>query len=285
MNNFCYSIYIFLTLFIFTSCSNNSKEEALSESRNIIHEQDREIDRFKSRIDTLEQTIRALGQLRSLSDKQKQELKEKADELEEAIKNYQARLEAKEKEFRSYRNLALEQKKIDEIREQKRKLEEDNEFIVTHIKQIKQMREVNEVMNGLSSIIEKIPHFNKFDCYYRDKKDQEKAASGNTSFSPKLLLIEQEGVYPIEDVGRILIDLDLNFFKLEGNPSQATLTICLHEEGKTTPIFCQDELFDSEYKRVEWKQNISEFAPKSYFFQVKYGDQILTDRYQFKMSK
>ncbi len=280
--------YIYLFLFftlpfsniIFSSCT-NTKEEALNESREIIKEQDSEIETMKRRIDTLEQTIRALAKNKDSSTEDSNELKTKAQELQKAIKSYQGALSKKEKEFKEYRYLALEDKRVAEIREEKRKLREDNEFIVNKIKQLKQMNEVNEVMDGLTDIIDKIPPFNKFDCYYRDKKDLDASRQKDNGYSPKLLLVEEDGTYPQSDIGQVIIDLDLNFFKLDGNPSQATLTLCLFEEGSQAPVYCQDEVFDTEYKRVEWKQAASTFGTKKYYFQVRHGDRILSDKYNF----
>lgn len=278
---FFFSAFLFSSMFL-TSC-NNTKEEALNESREIIKEQDSEIETMKRRIDTLEQTIRALAKNRESSDEQSGELKIKAQELQKAIKSYQGALSKKEKEFKEYRYLALEDKRVAEIREEKRKLREDNEFIVNKIKQLKQMQEVNEVMDGLTDIIDKIPPFNKFDCYYRDKKDLDDSRKKNNGYSPKLLLVEEDGTYPQADIGQVIIDLDLNFFKLDGNPSQATLTLCLFEEGSQAPVYCQDEVFDTEYKRVEWKQAASTFGSKTYYFQVRHGDRILSDKYKFSI--
>ncbi|WP_338769376.1 hypothetical protein WAF17_09720 [Bernardetia sp. ABR2-2B] len=274
-----FPVFLFSGIF-FTSC-NDTKEEALNESREIIKEQDTEIETMKRRIDTLEQTIRALAKNRESSSQEASELKGKAQELQKAIKSYQGALSKKEKEFKEYRYLALEDKRVAEIREEKRKLREDNEFIVNKIKQLKQMNEVNEVMDGLTDIIDKIPPFNKFDCYYRDKKDLEASRKKDNGYSPKLLLVEEDGTYPQSDIGQIIIDLDLNFFKLDGNPNQATLTLCLFEEGSQAPVYCQDEVFDTEYKRVEWKQAASTFGVKEYYFQVRHGDRILSDRYKF----
>jgi hypothetical protein len=282
--------YIYLFLFftlpfsniLLSSCT-NTKEEALNESREIIKEQDSEIETMKRRIDTLEQTIRALAKNRESSDEDAGELKVKAEELQKAIKSYQGALSKKEKEFKEYRYLALEDKRVAEIREEKRKLREDNEFIVNKIKQLKQMQEVNEVMDGLTDIIDKIPPFNKFDCYYRDKKDLEANKNKDNGYSPKLLLVEEDGTYPQSDIGQVIIDLDLNFFKLDGNPTQATLTLCLFEEGSQAPVYCQDEVFDTEYKRVEWKQSASTFGAKKYYFQVRHGDRVLSDKYNFSI--
>lgn len=268
---------------MFLSSCNDTKEEALNESREIIKEQDYEIETMKRRIDTLEQTIRALAKNRESSDQESSELKLKAEELQKAIKSYQGALSKKEKEFKEYRYLALEDKRVAEIREEKRKLREDNEFIVNKIKQLKQMQEVNEVMDGLTDIIDKIPPFNKFDCYYRDKKDLEASRKKDSGYSPKLLLVEEDGTYPQSDIGQVIIDLDLNFFKLDGNPNQATLTLCLFEEGSQAPVYCQDEVFDTEYKRVEWKQAASTFGAKKYYFQVRHGDRILSDKYKFSI--
>lgn len=273
----------FLCIEIFLSSCNDTKEEALNESREIIKEQDFEIETMKRRIDTLEQTIRALAKNRESSDQEASELKLKAEELQKAIKSYQGALSKKEKEFKEYRYLALEDKRVAEIREEKRKLREDNEFIVNKIKQLKQMQEVNEVMDGLTDIIDKIPPFNKFDCYYRDKKDLEASRKKDNGYSPKLLLVEEDGTYPQSDIGQIIIDLDLNFFKLDGNPNQATLTLCLFEEGSQAPVYCQDEVFDTEYKRVEWKQAASTFGAKKYYFQVRHGDRILSNKYNFSI--
>ncbi|WP_291721816.1 hypothetical protein [Bernardetia sp.] len=275
------SVFLFAGIF-FSSC-NNTKEEALNESREIIKEQDYEIETMKRRIDTLEQTIRALAKNRESSDQEANELKLKAQELQKAIKSYQGALSKKEKEFKEYRYLALEDKRVAEIREEKRKLREDNEFIVNKIKQLKQMQEVNDVMDGLTDIIDKIPPFNKFDCYYRDKKDLEASRKKDNGYSPKLLLVEEDGTYPQADIGQVIIDLDLNFFKLDGNPNQATLTLCLFEEGSQAPVFCQDEVFDTEYKRVEWKQAASTFGAKKYYFQVRHGDRILSNKYNFSI--
>ncbi len=282
--------YIYLLLFftfsfssLFLTSCNSTKEEALNESREIIKEQDSEIETMKRRIDTLEQTIRALAKNRESSSEEAGQLKVKAQELQKAIKSYQGALSKKEKEFKEYRYLALEDKRVAEIREEKRKLREDNEFIVNKIKQLKQMQDVNQAMDGLTDIIDKIPPFNKFDCYYRDKKDLEDSRKNNNSYSPKLLLVEEDGVYPQNDIGQIIIDLDLNFFKLDGNPGQATLTLCLFEEGSQAPVYCQDEVFDTEYKRVEWKQAASTFGTKKYYFQVRHGDRILSDKYNFSI--
>ena len=282
--------YIYLFLFftlpfsnvLLSSCT-NTKEEALNESREIIKEQDSEIETMKRRIDTLEQTIRALAKNRESSDEDAGELRIKAQELQKAIKSYQGALSKKEKEFKEYRYLALEDKRVAEIREEKRKLREDNEFIVNKIKQLKQMQEINEVMDGLTDIIDKIPPFNKFDCYYRDKKDLEASKKKDNGYSPKLLLVEEDGIYPQADIGQVIIDLDLNFFKLDGNPSQATLTLCLFEEGSQAPVYCQDEVFDTEYKRVEWKQAASTFAGQNNNLQVRHGDRILSDKYKFSI--
>jgi myosin heavy subunit len=285
----CFAFCLLLTL---TQCT-NTKEEALKASREIILEQDKEIEAKKKRIDTLEQAIRAISQARdnaaaqadTLNDYQRQ-LKSKATELEQTIKEYQNLLAKKENEFKEYRNLALEEKKVAEIREEKKKLLADNEFMVNKIKQLKQMKEINEVMNGLADIIEKIPPFNKFDCYYRDKKDLLKNASQKEGYSPKLLLMEEGGTYPMQDIGEILVDLDLNFFKLKGNPTQANITLCLYEQGKEVPLYCQDEIFESERKRIVWKQSVEKtFQERSYYFQVRYGDQVLTEPYRFSVKK
>ena len=283
MQKYIYLVLFFILSSLLLSSCTNTKEEALNESREIIKEQDSEIETMKRRIDTLEQTIRALAKSRESSSEETEELRIKAQELQKAIKSYQGALSKKEKEFKEYRYLALEDKRVAEIREEKRKLREDNEFIVNKIKQLKQMNQVNEVMDGLTDIIDKIPPFNKFDCYYRDKSDLEASKKKNNGYSPKLLLVEEEGTYPQSDIGQVIIDLDLNFFKLDGNPNQATLTLCLFEEGSQAPVFCQDEVFDTEYKRVEWKQAASTFGTKKYYFQVRHGDRILSDKYKFSI--
>jgi uncharacterized protein YcfL len=289
---------LLLLAFVLVHCT-NSKEEALKESRDIILEQDKELEAKRKRIDTLEQAIRAISQSKEESkessddaqatntiDPEKQEvLKEKATELEKTIRAYQQLLAQKEKDFKEYRNLALEEKKVAEIREEKQKLRQDNEFMVNKIKQLKQMKEINQVMGGLTDIIDKIPPFNKFDCYYRDKKDLEKGLSQKQGYSPKLLLMEENGTYPIKEIGNLVIELDVNFFKLQGNPEQANITLCLHEQGNSVPLYCQDEIFETERKRITWKQSTDNLEEKTYYFQVRYGDQVLTQQYKFSLKK
>lgn len=280
------ALLLFFSLSALLNACTGTDSEALDEARDELYRQDKEIEFYKQRIDTLEQSIRALSMANNASadnkvEQVKDEMDTRTSELREAIKRYRKIVEKKEKEFRTYRNLALEQKRIREIREEKKRLKEDNDFIAKKINELRRIKEFTEVISGLSDIIEKIPHFNKFDCYYRDRRDLDKGISEREGTSPKLLLIEPEGTYPKNDIGKVFIDLDLNFFKLEGNPDEAMLTLCLYEKDSPAPVFCQDEIFDRESKRVEWKPNAKDFEAKTYYFIVKYGDQTLTEKYNF----
>jgi len=281
------ALFLFI-LHTFVACgpSSDTNMEALREAKSALQEQNAEIEKYQREIDKLEEAVRALNAKTENGEASKEKLKTLENDkqsLKQAIKNYQAALERKDKQFREYRARALAEKKVSEVREEKQKLAQDNAFIATKIEKLREQAAFENVIDDLTEIIDKIPYLNKFDCYYHDQKDLRK---NDPNYSPKLLLIEEGGSYRLKDVGRIYVDIDLNFFKLENlEQDRANLTICLHEKGNASPLFCQDEIFDGESKRIEWTQDPSALGNQEYYFIVRHGDKVLTENYSFSFKK